>query len=157
MGRNYRERRIVSKVVRELSKSKNPDSIVSEVARTSYKSRGIIDTPVKAAEAFSNIRNKKQEHFAVLTLNGARRFINCHIVTIGTLTASLVHPREVFALALEDRAASIIVAHNHPSGNLEISEKDRETTYALKRAGEIMNIAVDDHLIVTSHGFKSVR
>ena len=156
MSKNYKERKIVSKIVRGLSKSKNPDSIVSEVARTSYRSRGIIDTPAKAAEAFSNIRAKKQEHFAVLTLDAARQFINCHIVTIGTLTSSLVHPREVFALALEDRAASIIIAHNHPSGNLDISRKDRKMTEIIKNAGDVMNIPMDDHLIVTSSGFVSV-
>ena len=116
----------------------------------------LIDTPEKAAEAFANIRAKKQEHFAIITLDGARRLINNHIVTIGTLTSSLVHPREVFALAIEDRAASIIIAHNHPSGNLDISGHDRKVTDIIKKAGEIMNIPLDDHLIVTENEFVSV-
>ena len=116
----------------------------------------LIDTPEKAAEAFENIRSKKQEHFAIITLDGARRLINNHIVTIGTLTASLVHPREVFALAIEDRAASIIIAHNHPSGNLDISRQDRKVTDIIKKSGEIMNIPLDDHLIVTENEFVSV-
>ena len=116
----------------------------------------LIDTPEKAAEVFANIRGKKQEHFAVITLDGARRLIGNHIVTIGTLTSSLVHPREVYALALEDRAASIIIAHNHPSGNLDISGQDRKVTDIIKKAGEIMNIPMDDHLIVTENEFVSV-
>ena len=116
----------------------------------------LIDTPKKASEAFENIRKKKQEHFAIITLDGARRLINNHIVTIGTLTSSLVHPREVFALAIEDRAASIIIAHNHPSGNLDISGQDKKVTDIIKKAGEIMNIPLDDHLIVTENEFVSV-
>ena len=116
----------------------------------------LIDTPEKAAEAFENIRSKKQEHFAMITLDGARRLINNHIVTIGTLTSSLVHPREVFALAIEDRAASIIIAHNHPSGNLDISKQDRKVTDIIKKSGEIMSIPLDDHLIVTENEFVSV-
>ena len=116
----------------------------------------IIETPHQAAEAFTNIRLKRQEHFAVITLDGARRLIGNHIVTIGTLTSSLVHPREVFALALEDRAASIIIAHNHPSGNLDISAHDRKVTEIIKKSGEIMCIPLDDHLIVTENEFVSV-
>ena len=116
----------------------------------------LVDTPEKAAEMFTNIRSKKQEHFALITLDGARRLINNHVVTIGTLTSSLVHPREVFALAIEDRAASIIVAHNHPSGNLDISIHDKKVTDIIKKSGEIMNIPLDDHLIVTENEFISV-
>ncbi|MCL2278649.1 MAG: hypothetical protein FWC20_04480, partial [Oscillospiraceae bacterium] len=71
----------------------------------------LIDTPEKAFEQLAHIKNKKQEHFVLLTLDGARRLISNRIVTIGTMMASLVHPREVFAYAIEDRAASIIVAH----------------------------------------------
>ncbi|MCL2222847.1 MAG: hypothetical protein FWC20_10910, partial [Oscillospiraceae bacterium] len=66
----------------------------------------LIDTPEKAFEQLAHIKNKKQEHFVLLTLDGARRLISNRIVTIGTMMASLVHPREVFAYAIEDRAAS---------------------------------------------------
>ena len=151
-----RERRIVERIVGELLKSEKPDLIVSELNRIAYGGRGVIDTPEKAAWCFSHIANKKQEHFAVLTLDGTRRYINCHVVTVGTLTSSLVHPREVFALALEDRAASIIIAHNHPSGNLSVSEQDRKVTRLIREAGEVMQIPLDDHIIVTEGGFESV-
>jgi len=115
----------------------------------------MIDSPEKAAEQLHNIRNKKQEYFALLTLNGARRLINNRIVTIGTLMSSLVHPREVFSLAIEDRAASIIIAHNHPSGMLDISEQDREVTRRIKQAGEIIGIRLDDHIIIAGDDFVS--
>jgi len=116
----------------------------------------IIDTPEKAAEQLNNIRNKKQEHFALLTLDGARRLIENRIISIGTLTASIVHPREVYALAIEDRAASIIIAHNHPSGNLEISNQDREVTSIIHQAGKIMGIPLDDHLILSGEEYVRV-
>jgi len=115
----------------------------------------MIDSPEKAAEQLHNIRNKKQEHFVLLTLDGARRLIHNRIVTIGTLMCSLVHPREVFSLAIEDRAASIIIAHNHPSGMLDISEQDREVTRRIRQAGDIIGIRLDDHIIIAGDDFVS--
>ena len=115
----------------------------------------LIDSPEKVAEQLSSIKNKKQEYFVLLTLNGARRLINNRVITIGTLMASLVHPREVFTYAIEDRAASIIIAHNHPSGMLDISESDREVTKRIRQAGEIIGIRLDDHIIVTENDFVS--
>ena len=115
----------------------------------------LIDSPESAAKELDHIRNKKQEHFVVLTLDGARRLIKTRTVTIGTLTASLVHPREVFSPAIEDRAASIIIAHNHPSGMLTISEQDREVSRYIKQAGELLGIRLDDHIVVAGDGFAS--
>ena len=115
----------------------------------------LIDSPEKAAEQLGNIRNKKQEYFVVLTLDGARRLINNHIITIGTLMSSLVHPREVFAIAIEERAASIIIAHNHPSGCLSISEQDKDVTKRIKQSGELLGIRLDDHIIVSESGYVS--
>lgn len=113
----------------------------------------LIDSAESAAEQVRDIANKKQEHFVVLTLDGGRRLINKRTVTIGTLTSSLVHPREVFAPAIEDRAASIIISHNHPSGMLDISEQDREVTKRIRQAGDLLGIRLDDHLVVAeSHG-----
>ena len=118
--------------------------------------RPIIDSAEKAVELLSDIRDKKQEYFVSLTLDGANRLIAKRVISIGTLTASLVHPREVFAEAVTDRAASIIVAHNHPSGNLEPSIADKEVTERLSQAGEILGIEVLDHLILGGEGFRSV-
>ena len=118
--------------------------------------RPIIDSAEKAVELLSDIRDKKQEYFVSLTLDGANRLIAKRVISIGTLTASLVHPREVFAEAITDRAASIVVAHNHPSGNLEPSIADKEVTERLRQAGEILGIEVLDHLILGEGGFASV-
>ena len=114
-----------------------------------------IDSPEKAAQQLDHIRNKKQEHFVLLTLDGARRLINNRVITIGTLTSSLVHPREVFSPAIEDRAASIIIAHNHPSGILNISEQDRQVTEIIRQAGELLGIYLDDHIVVAGDSFVS--
>lgn len=116
----------------------------------------IIDSPEKAVEQLADIRDKKQEYFVCLTLDGANRLIAKRIITIGTLTSSLVHPREVFADAIADRAASIVVAHNHPSGNLRQSAADDEVTERLCDVGDLLGIAVNDHLIVTRESYVSV-
>ena len=116
----------------------------------------IIDSPEKAVELLADIRDKKQEYFVCLTLDGANRLIAKRVVTIGTLTASLVHPREVFADVIADRAASIIVAHNHPSGSLEASQADREVTNRLRQAGELLGINLVDHIIITKDNFQSI-
>ena len=116
----------------------------------------IIDSPEKVVELLADIRDKKQEYFVCLTLDGANRLIAKRVVTIGTLTASLVHPREVFADAIADRAASIIVAHNHPSGSLEASQADREVTNRLRQAGELLGINLVDHIIITKDNFQSI-
>ena len=118
--------------------------------------RPIIDSPEKALTQLADIRDKKQEYFVCLTLDGANRLIAKRIITIGTLTASLVHPREVFAEAITDRAASIIVAHNHPSGSIEPSQADREVTKRLKDAGELLGIEMIDHVVVTHKSHKSI-
>lgn len=118
--------------------------------------RPIIDSPEKAVEQLKDIRDKKQEYFVCLTLDGANRLIAKRIITIGTLTASLVHPREVFADAITDRAASIIVAHNHPSGSLSPSTADLDVTNRLKQSAQLLGITFSDHLVITNSGFTSI-
>ncbi len=118
--------------------------------------RPIIDSPGKAVAQLADIRDKKQEYFVCLTLDGANRLIAKRIITIGTLTSSLVHPREVFADAIIDRAASIIVAHNHPSGNLVSSQADDDITTRLVDSGDILGISLRDHLILTPDSYVSI-
>ena len=118
--------------------------------------RPIIDTPEKAVAQLADIRDKKQEYFVCLTLDGANRLIAKRIITIGTLTASLVHPREVFADAITDRAASIIVAHNHPSGSLVSSTADQEVTARLKQTGVLLGVPLIDHVIVSKTASVSI-
>ncbi len=100
---------------------------------------------------------KKQEYFLTLTLDGASHLIATRTVSIGTLNQSLVHPREVFADAVTDRAAGIIVAHNHPSGQYFPSREDRRVTQRLKEAGKLMGIELLDHVIVTRDGYYSFQ
>jgi len=100
---------------------------------------------------------KKQEYFLVITLDGASHIIEKRIISIGTLNQSLVHPREVFADAVTDRAAGIIIAHNHPSGQLEPSLEDRRVTKRLKEVGTIMGIELLDHVILSREGYVSFR
>lgn len=119
--------------------------------------RLIIDSPEAAVAQLADIRDKKQEYFACLTLDGANRLIAKRIITIGTLTSSLVHPREVFADAITDRAASIIVAHNHPSASLEPSQEDLSITKSLQQVGELLGIELIDHIIIAKTGYISLE
>ena len=116
----------------------------------------VISDTDDAVQQLGYIRDKKQEYFVVLTLDGANRLISNTVVFQGTLDRSLVHPREVFAKAIEDRAASIIVAHNHPSGNVEPSSEDLEVTWKLKEAGELLGIGVLEHIIVSKGEHRSI-
>src|SRR6266498_5476666 len=99
------------------------------------------------------IRSKRQEYFVCLSLDSGNRLIARRTVTIGLLDVSLVHPREVFAGPLKDRAASIIVAHNHPSGEAAPSKQDIEATQQLVAAGILLGVKVADHMIVTRHDY----
>ena len=108
-------------------------------------------------EELKEYHNKKQEYFLALYLDGANHLIQTKIITIGILNQSLVHPREVFSYAIEKRCASIIVAHNHPSGILEASSEDINVTKRLKESGKILGIELLDHLIITNDGFVSLK
>lgn len=94
----------------------------------------------------------KQEHFLCATINGANEVLNIRVVSIGLIDRSPVHPREVFADALADRASGVIVAHNHPSGQLEPSTGDVNITAQLKAAGAIVGIELLDHIIFNRTG-----
>lgn len=101
--------------------------------------------------------DRPQEVFVTVTLNGAQEVVSIRPVTVGLLNRTLVHPREVFAPALESRAASVILAHTHPSGALEPSREDREATVRLVQAGKLLGVEVLDHLIVSAAGYFSFR
>ncbi len=96
-----------------------------------------------------DLRTKPQEYFVCLSLDGGRRLLAQRTVTIGTLDSALAHPREVFSDPIVDRAACIIVAHNHPSGNVQPSDKDIMLTQQLAAAGQLIGIPLHDHIIVT--------
>ena len=106
---------------------------------------------------YTRLRHARQEHFFVLLLDGRHRVLGEEIVSLGTLTASLVHPREVFRPALRASAAALILVHNHPSGDPEPSPEDRTVTERLASAGELLGIPVLDHVVVAERGFRSLR
>lgn len=129
-----------------------------ELARRHFQRGGPrITEPEEALPYFQELRDKKQEHFAMLTLNGAGEVIQFRIITVGLLDSSQVHPREVFAEAIADRAAAIIVGHNHPSGQLKPSPEDIAITRQLVEAGRLLGIELRDHLIVSKHSWLSLH
>jgi len=105
----------------------------------------------------ADIADKKQEHFVCISLNGAHEVIEKRIVTIGLVDRSPVHPREVYADVISDRAAAVIFAHNHPSGDLKPSNSDLKIHEQLTEAGKILGIRVLDHIIVTKKGYFSFQ
>jgi DNA repair protein RadC len=105
----------------------------------------------------SSLAGKKQEYFVSITLNGGNRLLAKRVVTIGLLDQALVHPREVFAEAIRERAAKVIVAHNHPAGDNAPSKEDVKVTENLSQAASILGIEFLDHIIITETGYFSFR
>lgn len=112
--------------------------------------------PVAVFDYLKPYGKEEQEHFIVVMLDGAHQIKNVKVVSIGLVNRTLVHPREVYAPAIENRATSIIIAHNHPSGNLEPSADDLEVTLRIKRAGQLLGIELLDHLIFNSDNYRSL-
>jgi DNA repair protein RadC len=130
-----------------------------ELGRRRYELPGTvkIQKPEDVLPLVGTYREKSQEYFICISLTGAGEVINTRVVTIGILNHSLVHPREVFAEAITDRAASIICVHNHPSGSLDASDQDIAITRQLQEAGNLLGIQLVDHIIITRTGFSSMR
>jgi len=105
----------------------------------------------------ADIANKQQEYFVCISLNGANEVIEKRIVTIGLVNSSQIHPREVFADVIADRAAAVIFAHNHPSGDPKPSDVDTKTHKQLTEAGKILGLRIIDHIIVTKKGYFSFQ
>ena len=123
----------------------------------------VYDAQLRTAEAVASLlrpllENEPSERFVALLLNGKHRITGFVEVSRGTLTTSLVHPREVFGPALREVAAAVIVAHNHPSGDPEPSQEDLEVTRRLREAGQLVGVPLLDHIIVGERGsFTSLR
>jgi DNA repair protein RadC len=113
------------------------------------------ETLVKAIRA--TIQDKAKEHFKLVILNTRNKVIGIITISIGTLNASLVHPREVFKEAIQRSASSVILVHNHPSDDMEPSEEDIRLTRRMVEAGKIMGIEVLDHIIITRYDFLSLK
>ncbi len=105
-------------------------------------------TPEDVVRQFDELKQSAQECFVSLTLNTKNHIIDKHLISLGTLNASLAHPREIFRPAITDGAAAIIVAHNHPSGDPTPSPEDIRMTRQIVEAGKIIEIPVIDHIII---------
>jgi len=125
--------------------------------RYSGKNDVKITFPADVLPFVMEIRDKNQEHFVCISLNGANEVIEKRVVTVGLLNANQVHPREVFSDAIAERAASIILVHNHPSGNTDPSHEDIAVTKRLVEAGEILGIKIHDHIIVSKNEHTSMK
>lgn len=125
--------------------------------RLHVKTPEIVLNPEKVFELCADIRDSKREHFIAFYLNSRNAVIAREVISVGTLDASLVHPREVFEPALRHNAASILVAHNHPSGEVGSSEDDLEITDRIKNAGVLLGIPLKDHVILTGSRYLSLR
>lgn len=120
--------------------------------------KATIDNPAAAAAVLSQeLMWQNQERFAVVMLDVKNRLISTQVITIGTATETLVHPREIFREAVRQGACKLIVAHNHPSGNLEPSEADIELTQQLLEGANYLDIPLLDHLILGNGNHQSIR
>jgi len=117
----------------------------------------ILDSLKAIVDQLSDLRKKKKEYFIALYLNARNQLIHRDTVSVGTLTAALVHPREVMQPAISHFASSVIVAHNHPSNNPEPSREDIILTENLVRAGKILDITLLDHIIITERDYFSFK
>lgn len=127
-----------------------------EFVRRRVRPTGIkIKMPYDVVPLIQHYAHKKQEQLICVSLNGANEVMDVQVVTTGLLDKTHIHPREVFTDPIRERACSIIIAHNHPSGHLEPSVDDLTATKRLKEAGEILGIKLLDHIIFSLTGFYS--
>lgn len=130
-----------------------------------YDTAGLFETreaptKIKHAESavkefYNRLAGESVELFAVLTLDGAHQIIDLHVITRGSVNRTMVHPRDVFRAAITDNAVAVIVAHNHPSGNVTPSPEDTDITARLRRAGDSVGIPVLDHIVVSRYDYYS--
>ena len=127
-----------------------------EFARRRIRPEGLrISTPADVLPLIQHYADRKQEHFICISINGANEVIKSRVVSVGLVNKTQVHPREVFADPITDRASAIIVAHNHPAGTLTPTTEDKEITEQLKSAGETLGIRLLDHIIFNHKGYYS--
>lgn len=138
-----------------------------EIARRTYnsdqtpKTKQKTKTVLLAKDVYrlvkSKLKNYRKEHFFVLSFDTGSKLLGMDEISIGTLNANLVHPRETFEAAIHRHSAQVIIAHNHPSENTEPSEDDLEVTQKLVESGKILGIDVVDHVIVTNKNYLSFK
>ena len=134
---------------------------VGEVGRRFFERKrngaAVIRTSSDVFEYVADMRNLPKEHLRGIYLNSHYQVVHDETISIGTVDASIIHPREVFRPALSCSATAVILVHNHPSGVLDASKEDKIITKQIKEAGQIIGVQLVDHLVVTSEGFKSIN
>jgi DNA repair protein RadC len=129
----------------------------SRAAGSFSDSLSILDSVKATVAQLADLRGKQKEYFKVLYLNARKQLVHKETISIGTLTQTLVHPREVFEPALRHFASSVILAHNHPTKNTEVSDEDIKLTEKLIQSGTILDIEVLDHIIIVGDGYISFK
>ena len=120
--------------------------------------REVASSPHQVAELFmEELRHKKKEYFMLLLLDTKNRVISREQVSVGSLNASIVHPREIFSIPIKKSASSVILVHNHPSGDPTPSREDQEVSKRLVEAGKLLGIEIKDHLIIGDGGYLSFK
>ena len=137
-------------------------SAALQLGRRLEPTRRLARPPLRSAQKVyallsAQLFGLEQEVFCLLLLDGKHRLRRQQLITVGTLTSSIVHPREVFRPAVREAAAAVIVAHNHPSGDPEPSREDLEVTRRLCAAGELLGIPLLDHVVLGDGSFVSLR
>jgi DNA repair protein RadC len=153
---------INEEVVNHIEKKDVVESLMVREVEVKYKGKAVemdkADCPEAVWDLLSPIvENETVEHFFVIFLNNKNQIHGWQKISTGTVTESLVHPREVFQGALLTNSSSIIVAHNHPSGHLDISTQDKKTTSRLVEAGKLLGIPILDHVIIGDNSYLSMR
>ena len=123
---------------------------LSDAVMTAHETEVIGHSPEPLYAMLAPLCNRAQEHVILITMDARSRVIGVHTITIGTVNASLIHPREIYRQTILDNAVSIIIAHNHPSGDTTPSAADSDVTSKLYKAGEVIGISLLDHLIIGS-------
>jgi DNA repair protein RadC len=116
-----------------------------------------IKHPEEVYELVKRYAKAKQEQFILLTLNGSHHVISISIIGIGIVNRTIIHPREIFCKAISDMALSIIICHNHPSGEIIPSDEDKEVTRTIYKASKIIGIPLIDHIVFSKYGYISQR
>ena len=164
----YSKKRLLQMTYEDLSKISGIDSAKATTLLAAFElskralevndtNLPVINTAKDTVAQLSDMRDLKKEHFVVLYLNAKNQLVHKETISMGTLNANLVHPREVFEPALKHSAAQIIAAHNHPSGDPKPSEDDIELTKRLTEAGKMMGVELMDHVIVSKNSHFSFK
>jgi len=132
-------------------------AVLEFAKRIKNKKEIIIYSPKDIWNELTNIKNNKKEYFFVFCLDSRNKIIKKELVSVGTLNSSLVHPREVFEPSIRNLSAQLVIAHNHPSGDVNPSSEDLEITTKLAKAGDLLGISIVDHVVIANDKYFSFK